>query len=399
MEMFEFAEQAKSLKEVSVEDAPWIEENTARATRWQKYFEGKHELKEDPVIKHYRMPEDEVDLLRRKTECLLDNVIVEAENKKGSLMEATASSDIETFTTWALPLIRKIWPRLYANQLVSVQPMKGPTGKAHTLDFTYGTAGGAYSSGTSIYANPDYNYANDPGEAAEPKEINASVSGVTLTAISKKLKALWSQEAAQDAAAQYALNLESEMIKILGMQIEREINRELVLGVYNAATTNTMWTSTQPTSGAWSNATPKEYAESLFDAIQDANKEIFTRVFENANVILAGATFANRLRKLNGFRMLDDAAGMGRVVTGPNLFGVLKDQFRVYVDPFFSADQCIVVHKSDNWMYTGYVYAPYVPLWMTPTIWNTKMQPQRGMMSRYAKYAKNGNFFATVTVV
>jgi len=379
-------------------DRAWMLEDSNRRERWTPYFENEFDLREDKVLKHYDTPPEQCELIRRQTEQLLDNVLMERLVSEGSVLsEATATTDIATFTTWALPLIRKIWPRLFANQIVSVQPMKGPTGKAHTVDFQYGSSGGAYASGTSIYANPDYNYSNDPGEATEPKEINMKVTSQTLTAIAKKLKALYSREAVQDLASQYGLNLDSEVFKILGMQIEREINGEIILAVYAAATTNTTWSSTQPVSGAWSNATPKEYAESLFDSVNDANKQIFDRIFRDGNWILCGSSFANRLRKLSSFRVLDKDAE-GSVVSGPNLFGVLKEQFKVYKDPFFSADQAIVGHKSADWMYTGYVYAPYIPLWATPIIYNTKMEPSRGVMSRYAKFAKNGDFFATVTV-
>jgi len=402
--MFEhLQEQIESLKKNGVDvenEIPWLLENKGRRGRWSKYFTGKNDLVEDRVLKGFDMSPEDMAVLRRQTEVLLDNMTNEARAKSGSLFETTTTAEIETFTTWALPLIRKIWPRLFANQIVSVQPMKGPTGKVFTLDFVYGSAGGAYSSGTSIYANPDYTYSDGISEGNEPKEINLKITGVTLTAIAKKLKALWNQEASQDLASQHGLNLQNEVIKILGMEIEREINRALILGVYDAASTNTTWPASQPASpDPWANATPKEYAESLFDAVNDANKQIFDRVYVNGNFILAGSTFANRLRKVSGFRQIDAAPGDARVVTGPNLFGVLRDQFRVYIDPFFSKDQAIVGHKSNNWMYTGYVYAPYIPMWKTPTIWNTKMQPAQGMMSRYATYAKNGDFFATVTVI
>jgi len=398
-----FQEQIESLQKAGYDpsDAPWLFENEVRSSRWSKYFTEQNDLKEDKRLKGFDISDDEYEMLRRQTECLLDNVIAEANAKKRNILaETTTTSEIETFTTWALPLIRKIWPRLFANQMVSVQPMKGPTGKAFTLDFVYGTAGGAYASGTSIYGNPDYNYANDPGEGVEPKEVNLKITGTTLTAVAKKLKALWNIEAQQDLSSQHALNLQSEVIKMLGMELEREINRTLILGVYNAATTNTTWTATQPASpDPWANATPRQYRESLFDAINDANKQIFDRVYVNANFILAGSGFANRLRKINGFRQIDTSPGEARIASGPNLFGVLKDQYKVYIDPFFSSDQAIIGHKSNNWMYTGYVYAPYIPLWSTPVIWNTKMQPAKGIMTRYATFAKNGDFFATITVV
>ena len=85
------------------------------------------------------------------------------------------------------------------------------------------------------------------------------------------------------------------------------------------------------------------------------------------------------------------------MVYGPNMFGTLDSVYKCYEDPFYTTGKAILIHKSDNWMYTGYAYLPYIPLWRTPVIHTTKMQPGVGMMSRYATYAKNGNFFATVT--
>lgn len=395
-------EQMKEIRESghSLDELPWLVENEGRKARWAKYFTENYDLQKDKKLDEMQVSEIDREVIRRQVEVMLDNTMDYAAKKSRSLFETTATGDIATFTTWALPLIRKIWPRLFARELVSVQPMKGPTGRAHTLDFVYGTSGGAYSSGVSIYGSPDPDYSNDLGEGVEPREINLTVTAATLTAIAKKLKARWNQEAAQDLSSQHGLNLESEVIKILGMQIEREINRKLIDGVISAATTNTSWTSTQPASpNPWANATPKQYAESIFDAIADANKQIYDRVYQDANVIVCGSTFANRLTKLNGFKSLDSGMpGDANVMTGPNLFGVLNKQYRLFKDAYMSKDQALVAHKSGNWMFVGYVYAPYIPLWTTPVVWNTAMQPGRGMMSRYATYAKNGDFFATVTV-
>ena len=404
-------EQLKSMQAdglLNPAEAPWVFEDERRRARWGKWFEGKHDLAEDRVLKDMQMDESELGLIRRQTEVLLDNYLSEAVGayhaltgrRIRSLEEATNTSDIATFTTQALPLIRKIWPRLFANQVASVQPMKGPTAKAHTLDFTYCSAGETYNSGTSIYANEDPDYSDDPGECSDPNELCLKITSATITAETKKLAAEWSQEASQDLGSQYGLSLNNEMTKIMGMQIEREINREVINGIVSAATTNTNWTSTQPAApSAWANATPRQYAESIFDAICDADNQIFTRVYEHGNFILCGATFANRLRKLNSFRSLDTTAGQSRVVTGPNLFGTLSEQYRCYHDPFFTADKAVVGLKSGNWLFTGYVYMPYVPLWSTPIIWNSKMCPSKGVMTRYGKYAKNGDFYATVTVV
>jgi len=385
--------------------APWMVENKQRSDRWAPYFNEDEGLglAEDKKLKQLIaggvISEGDLERIKWQTEFLMDNFTREAYAVANSWMEQTTTANIATFTTWALPLIRLIWPRLFANEIVSVQPMKGPTGRAHTLDFTYCSSGETYSSGTSIYPNEDPDYSDSPGECQEPNHLCLELTAATLTAVTKKLMAQWSPEAQQDLNSQYGLNLEGEMTRMLGMQIEREINRVLINGVVACATTNTNWSSTQPLAASgWANATPRQFNESIFDAICDADNQIFTRVYEHGNFILCGASFANRLRKLNSFRQLDTTAGFANIKTGPNLFGVLAEQYKVYHDPFFTTDQAIVGHKSDNWLYTGYVYAPYIPLWASPTIWDRTLCPAKAIMSRYATYCKNGNFYATVTV-
>lgn len=390
MELHEIIEGLKE-KGYTNDQYPWMLENDQRRNRWKNYFGDRHDLKNDSMLKHFGVNEDarQTDMIRRQTEVLLDNFI-----------EATTTTDIATFGKWALPLIRKIWPRLFAREIVSVQPMPGPTAQAFTMDWQYGSSGGAYASGTSIYNNPDYTYANDPGEGVEPRELKKKITGTTITSVAKKLKSVDSIEAIQDAMTQHGVNLQAEGLKAMQMEIEREINTELINDIYDSATTNTTWASAQPASPSpWANATPKEYAESLVDAISDANNQIFTRIYQRANFILAGPTFANRLSKMSNFRTINDNAGYATIVSGPNLFGVLKNQYRVYIDPFFSDDQAIVGHKSDNWLYSGYVHMPHVMFWVTPDIYSTAMQVSKGVMTRYGKYAKNGDFYATVTVV
>jgi len=407
---------------------PFRQRIPEREQRWKRYFtdyetvdkrtgervEHLNDLKHDPVLRQRHegaMSRGEMNARRYLTEMMLDNCVHEARALIGSklrrspLTEASTidTGDIAAFTRWSLPLIRKIWPRLFAWEIVGVQGMPTPTGKAFTLDFQYASSGGVYSSGTSIYANEDPDYSDDPGEASSSiKKLKLELTGDDITATAKKLITDWSIESQQDLNAYHQLSLEGEMMKILGMQIEREKNREIINGVSSAATTNTNWTSTQPTSSgsAWYNQSPRDFAETLWDSICDANKQIYDRVYQDANVILCGSTFANRLTKLNGFRSIDtSAAGDANVLTGPNLFGTLKTQYKLYKDPYYTADKAIVIHKNPNWLYTGYVHCPYVPVWISPTIAETNFTFAKGMMSRYANYAKNGDFFATVTAV
>jgi len=288
---------------------------------------------------------------------------------------------------------------LFAHELgVGMYPMSQPSGKIRTLDFQYNSSGESYASGTSIYPNEDPDYSDDPGESSEPNKLKAVITSSDIATSAKKLLADWSIEAEQDFMAYDKISLEPELMKILGMEVERERNREVINGISSAASSNTSFDSTQPASpDPWANATPRAYAESLWDSICDANNEIQKAIYKDANVILAGPAFANRLEKLKDFKLnMDD--GVGEAVSGPNLFGTMKGKYKVYKDPFYTTDKAIVIHKPSNWMYVGYLVATYVPFWVSPKIPETDFTFAKGIMTRYAKVAKNGDMFATVTV-
>lgn len=392
----------------------WNNPNPARQKRWQHFFESKQgmaeaeakavDLMSDPVLDHYRVPAAERARRRYITEHCLDNMIRHAgmaEDSMGILHETTSTSSIATNITWQLPLIRKIWPRLFMWEITSVQPMSQPVGRMFVLDFQYGSSGGAYSSGTSIYASEDPSYADDPGEGQEPKELNMRITSSSVTAASKKLKGVWNIEAEQDLQAYHNLALEPEIVKMLGQEIEREINRTNINMLANNASTNTNWSSSQPaTPNPWSNATPRQYAESITDAIEDAAKAILDDIYVDPNIILCGSSFASRLRKLNSFRLIQGGDALaGTIATGPNLFGTLNDKYKVFVDPFFHpSDKALILHKGSNWLYTGSAYCPYIPVWTTPTIHNTKMQPGKGYLTRSAFKITNANFYGTISV-
>jgi hypothetical protein len=386
----------------------WRQNNPERRARFAKFFEGdEFELKNDEVLQNRGVGSRELEMRRRYTETLMENTIKEAyrslnamRSKFGTVKtEATiTTSDIAAFTTWSVPLIRKIWPRLFAHEIVGMQTMSQPTGKAFTIDHQFAQDGGTYDSGTSIYPSEDPDFSDDLGEGVTPRKLKAVITGADITATAKKLITDWTIESAQDFNAYHGISLNKEMVAILGDEIEREKNRVIINGVSSAATTNTNWDSSQGVSpDPWSNATPHQFNETLWDSIADANKEIYDRVYEDANVILAGSTMATRLEKLSSFKLVKQGPATGEVVSGPNLFGTLSGKYKVFKDPYYTADKMILVHKSSNWMYTGYVHLTYVPMWLSPLIPTNDFTFSQGVMSRYANYNKNGDFFATVT--
>ena len=392
-------------------DLSWMEANQPRSERWEHLFDPKlHEdpvdqelvdIMKDPVLDHYMVDKSERRRRQWIPEHVLDNMERKAHEPPGPLNESTASTDIAAFTTWALPMTRHYLPKQFLWQIVPTYPMSQATGKHYTLDTQYGDTG-SYASGTSIYGNPDPTYSEDPGECTEANDLDMVVTDDDISAISRKLQGVWSIEAAQDFQSYHRLIMENEVVKMLGAQIERETNRYGINQLVSNATTTTNWNSSQPmaTTNGWSNATPRQYNESLFDAIEDANRAIKDETFRNANFILCGTTFASRLRKLNGFRLLHDSGDglTANIVTGPNLEGQLGARYVVYEDVDFPADKALVGHKSNTWMYTGAVYCPYVTAWRTPVVHTLTMCPGVGYLTRFAFHVVNGDFYGMVVV-
>ena len=235
----------------------------------------------------------------------------------------------------------------------------------------------------------------------EIPEIDIKVDSIAVTAQTKKLKAKWSPELGQDLNAYHNLDAEVELTSILSEQIALEIDRELLNDLVNGATAATRYWSRSPglfvdrTTGVEVGAntaapdftgTVSEWYETLVETINDVSAEIHTKTLRGgANFIVCSPQIANILEFTSGFRAsvtADVAKGdIGAVKTGS-----LSKKFDVYVDPYFLKNVILVGRKGSSFLESGYVYAPYVPLQVTPTIFGVEdFVPRKGVMTRYAK--------------
>ncbi|MBW1971246.1 MAG: hypothetical protein JRI44_00185 [Deltaproteobacteria bacterium] len=393
---------------IKQEQLYWSKEDENRKERWAHLT-----LNEEAKLKVRD------DNKRRKLEVLLDNTarwliekgVCKLEGNR-IIVESTTTTDIGAFTTMAFPLVRRIWPELIANELVSVQPISQPTAKVFYLDFIRGSAGtpsSTYPSGQTLHDHFDSDYA-DTTEGGEVKEVNFRVSSVDVSAHQKKLKAKWTIEAQQDLLAYHGLDAEAEVMKILALEITREIDYEIINNLLTAATQpanseggegagNVNWSSTAPSTSPWNVLNPKEYQETLYDAILDANNLIFKKVYRNATWIIANPDTCAILEKLNDFK-LDKNSAENRFNIGVHRFGTIKNRFLVYKHPDFIANKILVGFNGNSWLETGFVYAPYIPLYTTPLLIDADdFTPRRGILSRYATKVINAGCYATVTIV
>ena len=232
-------------------------------------------------------------------------------------------------------------------------------------------------------------------------EIDIKVDSVSVTAMTKKLKAKWTPELGQDLNAYHNIDAEVELTGILSEQIALEIDREIMEDLVRGATAGTYYWSRSPgmflnrTTGAEVGAasaapdftgTVSEWYETLIETINDVSAQIHRKTLRGgANFIVCGPEVANILEFTAGFRASvtadDDRGSAGAVKVGS-----LSRKFDIYVDPYFIRNVVLVGRKGSGFLESGYVYSPYVPLQVTPTIFGTEdFVPRKGVMTRYAK--------------
>lgn len=231
-------------------------------------------------------------------------------------------------------------------------------------------------------------------------EIDIKVDSIAVTAQTKKLKAKWTPELGQDLNAYHNLDAEVELTGILSEQIALEIDRELLGELIRGATAGTRYWSRAPGLFVDSNGnevgantaapdftgTVSEWYETLIETINDVSAQIHRKTLRGgANFVVCSPEVANILEFTSGFRAAV-TADQDRGTIGAIRAGSLSKKFDVYVDPYFLRNVILVGRKGSSFLESGYVYAPYVPLQVTPTIFGTEdFVPRKGVMTRYAK--------------
>jgi len=244
-------------------------------------------------------------------------------------------------------------------------------------------------------------------------EIDIKVDSIAVTAQTKKLKAKWSPELGQDLNAYHNLDAEVELTGILSEQIALEIDRELLGELVDGATAGTRYWSRAPglfvnssgeTLGATSAApdftgTVSEWYETLIETINDVSAQIHRKTLRGgANFVVCSPEVANILEFTSGFRA-SVTADQDRGTIGAVKAGSLSKKFDVYVDPYFLRNVILVGRKGSSFLESGFVYAPYVPLQVTPTIFGTEdFVPRKGVMTRYAKKMVRPDMYGLVVV-
>lgn len=284
---------------------------------------------------------------------------------------------------------------------------------------TAGTAGGVGSTLTIPSFETDF------GATPAPPipEIDIKIESIAITATTRKLRARWSPELAQDLNAFHSMDAEVELTSILSEQVALEIDREILGDLVREANGANMYWSRAPgmfvnkltgapqtlasslSIGPQFTGTVREWYETLVETIIDVANTIHRKTLRgSANFVITSPDVCTIIESSVLYKPKFSIDGEGQVSSpftiGAEAIGTVSNRFTVYKDPYFPRNKILVGYKGGSYLETGYVYAPYVPLIITQTIYRPEdFAPTKGVMTRYGKQMVRSDFYGTVTVL
>jgi hypothetical protein len=259
--------------------------------------------------------------------------------------------------------------------------------------------------------------------AAAIPEIDIKIEQIAITATTRKLRARWSPELAQDLNAYHSMDAEVELTSILSEQIALEIDREILLDLVTVANGANYYWSRAPgkfvnkvtgapvtlasslSIGPAFTGTVQDWYQTLIETIIDVANTIHRKTLRgSANYIVTGPDVCTILESSVLYKPKYSIDGEGQVGSpmsiGAEAVGTVSNRFTVYRDPYFPRNKILVGYKGGSYLDSGYVYSPYVPMIITPTIFRPEdFAPTKGVMTRYAKKAIRTDYFGTVTIM
>jgi hypothetical protein len=236
----------------------------------------------------------------------------------------------------------------------------------------------------------------------ELNEVSFRLDEVVVAVEERKLRATWSPELAQDVSAFHNIDAEAELTAMLSEQVAAEIDREILRDLRKAAAWQLRWdyNGWRRASSAASPYTQKDWNQTLITKINQISAQIHKSTLRGgANFIVVSSEISAVFDDLEYFHVSDANPEQDQYNMGIERIGTLGGRYQVFRDPYAPAYSVIIGHKGKSLLDTGYIYAPYVPLQLTPTMYNPfNFAPVKGIMTRYAKKVVNNRFYGHVRV-
>ena len=239
-------------------------------------------------------------------------------------------------------------------------------------------------------------------------EIDVKLASEAIVAKTRKLKAQWTPEFAQDLNAYHSIDAEAELTSLLSEYISMEIDLEILDMLILGARTTEKWSAENNkvfSGGAWTTGTSDFYNtqgqwfQTLGTKIQKVSNKIHQKTLRGgANFIVVSPNVATILESIPGFAASTDGDQMDFNM-GVQRVGSLANRFRVYKNPYMTENVLLMGYRGSQFLETGAVYAPYVPLMMTPLVYDPEtFTPRKGLMTRYAKKMIRPEFYGKIYI-
>jgi len=340
----------------------------------------------------------------------------------GSLKKVTANISAVT-SSWEVNSLRSfvvsgsgVTPADILQQFTTVSggTITFIVGGASATAAAAGTATFTYTKATSADARGDF---EDGGTLSQANPINIPSIDVQLksepiVAKTRKLKAQWTPEFAQDLNAYHSVDAEAELTGILSQYISMEIDLEILdMLIQNAYTTdywsavaNSFWNGTSfdapvaAGSGGYYN-TQGGWFQTLGTKLQKVSNKIHQLTLRGgANFLVVSPTVATVLESIPGFAADGDGEKM-EFNFGIQKIGSLNSRYKVYKNPYMTENLILLGYKGAQFLECGAVFAPYVPLIMTPLLYDPEtFTPRKGLMTRYAKKMIRPDYYGKIYV-
>jgi len=277
-----------------------------------------------------------------------------------------------------------------------------------------GTAAVVYSEVPVAYDRGDFedstaNASGNTTTALDIPEIDLELKSEAIVAKTRKLKAVWTPELAQDLNAYHSIDAEAELTSMLSDYISLEIDLEILDMLKSNALTTEYWSTTvgeEYVQGAWSNIggssnayTKNAWFQTLGVKLNKVSNKIHQLTLRGgANFIVASPDVCTILESIPGFVVNADKDAM-QFAAGVTAVGSMSNRYTVYKNPYMTSNEILMGYRGNNFLETGAVYAPYVPLIMTPLVYDPQnFTPRRGVMTRYAKKMVRPEYYGKIYV-
>ena len=268
------------------------------------------------------------------------------------------------------------------------------------------TRGDFEATAANIDANPEADI--------DIPELDIALKSIPIIAKTRKLKAVWTPELAQDLNAYHSVDAEAELTALLSEYISMEIDLEILDMLYAGASARSENWSARPgyeydsatglfaeSSANASAYTKGTWFQTLGNKIQAVSNSIHQKTLRGgANFIVVSPETATIIESIPGYAA--DTAGDATeksFAMGVQKVGALNNRYTVYKNPYALDNKVLIGFRGSNFLETGAVYAPYVPLIMTPLVYDPKnFTPRKGVMTRYAKKMVRSEYYGDVTV-